>query len=103
MDMNRSAWDGMKGSSDGVLDRATDGAADGAADGVLDGAADGAADGVLDGAADGAADGVLDGVLINHSSGGFSSVSRPLSVIKYNDFSLSGFSAIPLFSNSNKS
>ena len=79
MAQNKSAWEGTKGSSDGVLD------------GVLDGAADGAADGVADGAAD--------GVLINHSSGGFSSVFRPLSVIKYNDFSLSGFSAIPLFFN----
>jgi len=54
MAMKKSAWDGMKGSSDGV------------SDGVLDG--------------------VSDGVLINHSSGGFSSLSRPLSVIKYNLF-----------------
>jgi len=62
MAMKKSAWDGMKGSSDGV------------------------SDGVLDGVSDGVLDGVSDGVLINHSSGGFSSLSRPLSVIKYNLF-----------------
>jgi len=70
--------------------------------GVSEGVSDGAPDGAPGGVPDGVPDGVPCGAT-SHSAGGFSIVSRPLSVIRYSFFFLSGFSAKPPFPNSYRS